>query len=324
MKIFVTGGTGYLGRALTIALTEQGYHVHLLARDPENIDSFNSNRIKVFKGDLLNPKSIEKAMTGCDFVFHLAAFTDLRCETVGPFHDVNVLGTLNMLKAAKQLEIKRFVFTSSLSVYGPSNGKGPINEKQPRVCSYKNDYELTKAMAEELVLKENSENFQTLVLNVSRIYGPGVKNFSNGVNKFIEMIKTKKNLIFPNKLKVTANYVFIDNVVHAHVNCIHYGNSGEKYIVGGVNCSYKKLIKSIKQVSKSPCKIITLNYTVVQKTIEVYSFVSHLLRIPNKLTPTILDSLFTNRIATSRKAVKELHYEVTSLEQGLRKTLASM
>lgn len=322
MKVFVTGATGYLGRYLVVKLANLGYIVHALVRDPEKSVLNPHENIKIFQGDLSDEMSINRAMQGCENVFHLAAFTDLKCTQIDKFHEVNVVGTRNVLLAARENGIKRFVFTSSLSVFGPSNGKFPITEKQPRLCSFQNDYELTKAMAEDLVLKENKNGMQTIVLNVSRIYGPGDPGFSNGVNKFIEIIMNKKRLFFPSRIWVETNYVFIEDVVQAHINALQLGTSGEKYIVGGINSTYSQFISTIKQISKSSCKVIKINYQLIKALLGINRLFMMVLGRRNIISPPVLDSLFTNRKASSQKGVTQLKYRVTSLAAGVEKTVS--
>ena len=107
MKVFITGATGYIGHQLTKSLSNQNHEISILVRDPLSERIPKTKNITIHKGDLCDYNSIYKAMNGCDYVFHAAAFTDLKCTTVNKFYDTNVVGTENILKSAINLNIKK-------------------------------------------------------------------------------------------------------------------------------------------------------------------------------------------------------------------------
>ena len=185
MKALLTGATGYIGHQLALKLASENFIVHALVRNPKSDKIPRHKNIIVCKGNICDYESIEKAMAGCDYVFHTAAFTNLKCKTIDNFYNVNVNGTKNVLKAALNHKIKKVIYTSTLSVYGPSYKMVPITETQPRLSSYANDYELTKSMSEESVLEYVKKGLSCVILNLTRVYGPGLNTFSNGVNRLI-------------------------------------------------------------------------------------------------------------------------------------------
>ena len=167
MKVFITGATGYIGHQLTRSLSNQNHEISILVRDPLSERIPKTKNITIHQGDLCDYDSIYKAMNGCDYVFHAAAFTDLKCTTVNKFYDTNVVGTENILKSAINLNIKKLIYTSTLSVFGPALYHVPLTEKQPRLNSINNDYELTKTMSEELVKAYVNKGLSCCILNVS-------------------------------------------------------------------------------------------------------------------------------------------------------------
>jgi len=321
MNVFVTGATGYIGHQLALKLASENLKVHILVRDLNSDKIPNHKNIRVFEGDLCNYETIIKAMTGCDHVFHTAAYTNLKCKHIDKFYDGNVVGTQNVLEAAFFLQVKKVIYTSTLAVYGPSFQAVPITETQPRLVSFANDYELTKSMSEEVVLEYVKKGLSCVILNLTRVYGPGLNTYSNGVNKLISKI-TKDDILFvPSKLDIVSNYVFIDDVVNAHLLAIRSGKSGEKYIIGGENINYQKLFDNIKDLTNSRIKILKVNYALIKGIITLISGINSLIRFGFALTPKVLDSLFTNRSASSLKAISQLHYEITPFHKGLDKTI---
>lgn len=321
MKAFITGATGYIGQQLSMKLAKQNFIVHALVRDLDSDKVPKHNNIIPFKGDICNLDSIQKAITNCDYVFHTAAFTDLKCSKIDNFYRTNVVGTINVLQASLDENIKKVVYTSSLSVFGPALYHTPITEDQPRLVSYSNDYELTKKMSEEEVLKFVKKGLDCTILNVTRVYGPGLKTFSNGVNTIITKIMRDKTLYVPSKLKVEANYVYIDDVVNAQLLAAEKGVNGENYIIGGENIDYDGLFKKIKTLTKSNISIIKVNYNFIKIAIGIISNLNSLLGFSSPLTPKVLESLFTNRPATSKKAISSLNYKITPLHRGLDQTI---
>lgn len=321
MKALLTGATGYVGHQLALKLASQDYKVHALVRDPNSSNVPKHKNIIVFQGDICEYTSVLRAMEGCDYVFHTAAYTNLKCKNIANFYNCNVLGTENVLKAAFQFKIKRVIYTSTLSVFGPSYKEVPITELQPRLTTYANDYELTKSMSEELVLDYVNKGLSCVILNLTRVYGPGLNTFSNGVNRLVTMISKKNILVVPSRLNVVSNYVYIDDIVAAHLSAICNGKSGEKYIIGGENMKYNELFHKIKVQAKSQIKILKVNYGLIKTAILINSIFNRLLGFGFALTPKVLDSLFTNRSSSSEKAMAQLNYKITPFSTGLDCTI---
>ena len=321
MKVLVTGATGYVGHQLAKQLAEIGHNVVALVRDVNSPKIPKHQNIIPVKGDICDYQSVVHAIEGCDYVFHTAAFTNLKCQKIDNFYNTNVLGTKNILEASLKAEVKKVIYTSTLSVYGPSYKNIPIQESQPRLVSYANDYELTKTMADELVVGYSKQGLSTAILNVSRVYGPGLDTFSNGVNRLMLKIMKSQLLVVPSKLNVMANYVFIDDVVSAHILAISDNSFTGNYIVGGENISYQKLFEAIKKLTKSRVKIIAVPYVFIKSFLFLLNGIRFFVGLSFVITPKLLDALFQNRVASSNRAVTELGYAITPFKTGVERTI---
>jgi len=321
MKVLLTGATGYIGHQLALKLANDNFTVNALVRDLNSNNIPRHKNIIPFKGNICDYDSVKNAINDCDYVFHTAAYTDLKCNKIDKFYNTNVLGTTNIMKAALDKNIKKVIYTSTLSVFGPALYHVPITENQPRISSYSNDYELTKKMSEEVVLEYVKKGVSCSILNLSRVYGPGLNTYSNGVNKIISKIMNDKVLYVPDKLNVEANYVYVEDVLNAQLLALEKGLSGEKYIIGGENEDYMGLFSRIKNISKSKISIIKLNYNLIKNGLSFINGCNKLLGSQSLVTPKVLDSLFTNRSASSQKAVSELDYKITPLNEGLDCTI---
>jgi len=321
MKAFLTGSTGYIGHQLALKLANNNFEVNALVRDLDSKSIPKHKNIIPFRGNICDYESVKNALDKCDYVFHTAAYTDLKCNKIDNFYKTNVLGTKNVLRASLDKNIKKVVYTSTLSVFGPSIYHVPITEDQPRISSYKNDYELTKKMSEEVVLNYVNKGLSCSILNVSRVYGPGLNTYSNGVNKIISKIIKDKFLYVPDNLNIEANYVFINDVLNAQILALEKGLSGEKYIIGGENEDYNGLFNRIKSISKSKISILKINYNLLKNGVAFINGCNKLFGNQSALTPKVLDSLFTHRSASSQKAVSQLNYRITPLDVGLEHTI---
>src|ERR1700691_2971060 len=127
MKAFVSGATGFLGSHVARVLAEQGAQLRLLVRpasDLRNIQGLDADRVQ---GDLRDAASIEKALAGCDVVFHVAADYRLWVRDPAEMYRSNVEGTRSLLEAARKLGVRRVVYTSSVATMGFAAGLNHSN-----------------------------------------------------------------------------------------------------------------------------------------------------------------------------------------------------
>jgi nucleoside-diphosphate-sugar epimerase len=159
-KVFVTGGSGFVGKNLIPLLIQKGYSVNALARSKKAIEQVEKLGATAVTGDMNDVVAIAGGMENCDTIFHLAASTDT-FATADELYDLNVLATSLLLKAAKKADIKNFVYLGAASVV--INGKPLKNADENFVSDNLLDgYSRTKLEAENLVLAENSKKFKTI------------------------------------------------------------------------------------------------------------------------------------------------------------------
>tara|TARA_B100000029_G_scaffold510731_1_gene602912 strand:+ start:4321 stop:5271 length:951 start_codon:yes stop_codon:yes gene_type:complete len=178
MKAFVTGGMGFLGAHLVSGLLRQGHHVHVFDQGlASTIDNSSPEGCVIVRGDLLDANSIRAAVSAAnpDVVFHLAAVVNLdrSLDIADACMRVNVLGTLNLLRALEEHSLESFVLPSSVEVYG--NGAIPFSEEQ--AAAPPSPYAVSKLAAEQLALSlYRSKGFPAVVVRIATAYGPGQPN----------------------------------------------------------------------------------------------------------------------------------------------------
>lgn len=320
MKILITGATGYIGYKLALEAARRNYTVHILVRDLQSpLLPIHPNIIK-FKGDITDKRSVMAAMQGCTKVMHAAAIAKLSAKDNGIFYSVNVEGTRNMLEAALALGVKRFVFTSSGAVIGPS-GKYPMSENDPRIVAFENDYEISKHWAEELVKEYSRKGLFATIVAAPRVYGPGHECNGNTMNALLKTILSMRIAFVPSCDKVVANYAFVDDVVNGHFLAMEKGLGGEKYILGGENLSYRSFFQTIKQQAGKQIRLIRIPTFLLRLWSLLYMTVCNLIGKETHLSPRVVDRLAQNRALSCEKAIRQLGYSVTPFAEGMQKTI---
>jgi nucleoside-diphosphate-sugar epimerase len=320
MKILITGATGYIGYKLAMEAAKRDYTVHILVRDLQSPHLPVHPNIIKFKGDITDQASVLVAMEGCSKVMHAAAIAKLSAKDNSIFYSVNVEGTRNMLEAALALNVKRFVFTSSGAVIGPS-GKYPMNENDPRIAAFENDYEISKHWAEELVKEYCRRGLFAVIVAAPRVYGPGHECNGNTMNILLKNILSMRLAFVPSCDNVVANYAFVDDVVNGHFLAMEKGLGGEKYILGGENLSYRSFFQTIKENANKKIRLIRIPKFLLKMWSFLYMCICGLLKKETHISPRVVDRLAQNRALSCEKAIRQLGYSITPFSEGIQKTI---
>lgn len=317
MKIFMTGASGFIGSHLLQKLLEDGHTVNALYR---TLPSHNiPGNLHCFKGDVQNIQSVKEAMNGCQVVYHTAALAKMWTTNKEDFYTANVQGTADVLEAALQCNIKKVVFTSSCGVIGPSLLQ-PMTENDPRIISFRLDYERSKHMAEIVCHEYVQKGLNVVIVNPSRVFGSS-NNTANGFDKMIRSYISGKWHFMPGDATKIANYAYVHDVVKGHLLAMHYGKTGERYILGGENLSYTELFNKIKKVTGLQYRLLQLPFYVIKLLSYIQLTAYYLTGKHPTLTPPIVDRLKYNSIISCDKAKEQLGYIITPFEEALSKSL---
>ena len=226
-NVFVTGSTGFIGTKLVDELVRKGHTVHALSRSTSNRSGLDHERIKIVEGDIMDRPSLERGMKGCTQVYHLAAYAKNWAPDKKIFYEMNVDGMRNVFEAAKSTGIQRVVFTSTIVSFGPTKPGVVGDEAMPRITQhYYTEYEETKAIAEREALKYAAEGFPVVIVNPTRVYGPGKLTEGNSVSLMIDQYDRGKVPVLLNKGMNVGNYVFVDDLVRGQILAMEKGKVG--------------------------------------------------------------------------------------------------
>jgi len=232
LKAFVTGATGFLGNHVARALAAEGAELRLLVRpssDLHNIENLSAERVT---GDLRDPASIEKALSGCEVVFHVAADYRLWVRNPEQMYRSNVEGTRTLLEAARRQGVRRVVYTSSVATMGfASNGRASehlTDEESPvSLDDMIGHYKRSKFMAERVAVDAAKSGLDVVIVNPTTPVGErDVKPTPTG-RIVLDFLKGK----FPAYVETGLNLVDATECARGHIQALEKGKTGERYIL---------------------------------------------------------------------------------------------
>jgi NAD+-dependent farnesol dehydrogenase len=321
MKVFITGGTGFIGTRLTEKLISEEHNVTLLVRNPSRAVFKEMDKTSLVIGDLSDKEALKKGMKDCDWVFHMAAFTKPWAKDPSTVFMTNVTGTVNVIDTALECKVKKVIITSTGGTMGYSNDGKPVDESANPAPEYNTLYEKTKAEAEKIALEYTKKGLDLVIVNPTRVYGPGKLTKSNSLTRIIRLYISGLWRIIPGNGESVGNYVFIDDIIEGHILAARYGRSGERYILGGENLSFRDLIKIIGESAGKKRIVFNLPLVVMKRIVKLIMLFSKITGTPPVITMDWLDKYMNNWIISSDKAAKELGYKVTPFREGVSKTI---
>jgi nucleoside-diphosphate-sugar epimerase len=233
----------------------------------------------------------------------------------------NVTGTINVIEAAKEQSVKRVIITSTAGTLGYSFNGIPVDETVTDNPHYNTEYERTKAFSEKAALDYNSDDFEVVAVNPTRVFGPGKITLSNSVTRIIKLYGKGLWRIIPGDGKAIGNYVFIDDVVRGHILAARYGKGGERYLLGGENISYNDFFDTLGDLFNRKRKLVRIKEPSLKRIVKMAGVYSRLTNKPAFITEEWIDKYLRNWIVSSNKARTQLNYEITPFREAAGKTI---
>lgn len=247
MKALVTGGTGFVGAAVTRELLASGFKVRALTRAGSDTSNLSGLDVEIVHGDLCSGEGVPTAVTGCTVLFHVAADYRLWVPDPDVMFATNVVGTGQLMRAAMAAGVERIVYTSSVSAVGlPADGT-PGDETTPvRESDMIGPYKLSKYQAEQVVMQmARDQACPVVTVNPSTPVGPGdIKPTPTG-----RVIDDAIRGRMPAFVDTGLNIVHVQDVARGHLLALEQGVTGERYILGGDNLSLREMLVEVAQLA---------------------------------------------------------------------------
>ena len=313
--LLITGGDGLLGSNLVRELLARGYLVRVLVQKGSQSRTLDGLEIERIEGDILDKSSILEALQGCEAIIHVAALTNVWPSRGEMYHRVNVEGTRNMVEAALEVQVQRFVHVGSASSFYFGTKEQPGSEGKVREKNtYGLDYIDTKTAGQQVVLNAvKNQGLPGLVVNPTFMLGAYDSKPSSGA-----MIVAIANGKVPGFTKGGKNWVHVRDVAVGICLALEKGRLGECYIMGHENLSYQEAItRMAKALGKKPPKILLPNFVV-----KLFGALGSAIGTITGSTPAM--SYPMARVAcdghyfSPAKAVKELGMPQTPIEEAAK------
>ena len=324
MVVFVTGATGFLGSHVARALAEQGADLRLLVRPTSNLKNLQGllsqgKSAETATGDLRDPASLEKAMAGCDTVFHVAADYRLWVRDPGEMYRSNVDGTRALLEAARKSGVRRMVYTSSVATMGFTKNGYPADEDSPvALADMIGHYKRSKFMAEQVALEAGRSGMHVVTVNPTTPVGEqDVKPTPTG-RIVLDFLKRK----FPAYVETGLNLVDATVCAQGHIAALEKGKPGERYILGGENLTLKQILDKLGRITGLSSPKIKLPYFFAFATGVIDEAVTgRLLKREPRATIDTVRMGKKKMFASSDKAERELGWKIVPVEGALRRAV---
>ena len=320
MRIFLTGGTGFIGGEVARRLRERGDDVVALVRTPAKATHLSALGCELVAGDLSDTAAIRTGVQAADAVIHAAAVYEvgIPVSARAAMTDANVGGTERVLTAALEAGVKRAVYVSTVAVFG--NTKGAVADEQwtRATDGFTSAYEQTKVEAHHVAQGLVAKGLPLVTVQPGVVYGPGDTSEMGGI--FERHLAGKLPLVpFPG-MGITP--VHRDDVVTGVLLALDHGRVGESYVLAGETTTMGELVGALAEVSgKKPPRGAAPTWLI--KALAPFGrFVGPLMGFPPNMKELITSSDGVTFWARSDKAQRELGWSYRPLPEGLATLIA--
>ncbi|MGD2059540.1 MAG: SDR family NAD(P)-dependent oxidoreductase [Acidimicrobiia bacterium] len=313
MKVAVTGGSGVVGKAVIRHLVAAGHDVRALARSTASAAVVEELAARPVAGTVLDGRSLEALVEGCDWVFHVAGVNEMCLIDPSPMWEVNVDGTMHVLEACHRAGVGRLIHTSSAVTIGEEQGTIGTETSRHR-GQFQSEYERSKTVAERLVL-DRAHDLEVVAVNPSSVQGPGR---SSGTGALLLAI-ARGNL--PVLVDTTLSIVDIDDCARGHLLAAERGEPGERYILSGPVITVREGVASMNRILGRHTRPWFLRPRVIEVAAPIAEGLARALGRPPLLCPESARVLLSGHHYSGDKATRELGLDYTSLEETLSRTI---
>ena len=314
MKVLVTGPDGVLGSNLVRELLSRDYEVIAMSENGKKSPTIDNLNITKIGGNLLNPKDVEAAIDGVDYVIHCAASTAMwpaRSEIV---NRVNIDGTLTVINACLKHKVKRLIYIGTANSFGSGTKLNPGTEKNAYEGErYGLDYMDSKYKAQVLVQKAvRDKGLDAIVINPTFMIGPYDSKPSSG-----QMILSVHSRKVPGYSLGGKNFVAVKDVAFAIANALTQGRKGECYIVSNENLTYKEAFDKIASTIGGKMVTRKLSSFTITSFGKINSFFAKIFGYSPQVTTELAIIATEEHYYSGEKARRELGLPQTPIETAI-------
>jgi len=314
----VTGATGFVGNNLVRHLLSLGRKVRVLVRQPDK-KSLCGLDIESIVGDVLQPESLHRAMTGVSTVFHLAGAISIEGQQDAVIRQVNVEGTTNVVDACLQSDVERLVHFSSIHALSYLPKDQPVDETRPLALDPAKHlaYDQSKAAGEQKVLAGIQSGLNAVILNPVGIFGPHDFGPSPGGEFLLQLMRRK----LPGLVQAGYYWVDVRDVAMAAVAAETKGRCGERYILPGQYGTFKSIAGWVHEISGARPPLLNVPIWMAKMSAPLVVWYSRRLGIRPLVTPEAIEIVGCHQNISTRKAAVELGFQTRPLQETIADTV---
>ncbi|HEX3737148.1 MAG TPA: NAD-dependent epimerase/dehydratase family protein [Solirubrobacterales bacterium] len=318
MKVFVTGGTGFIGGALVRQLRARGDDVVALVRTRSKATALEELGCTLVAGDLNDEPAIRSGMEGCDAAIHAAAVYEVGIPAGErrSMREANVGGTERVLGAALEAKIAKVVYVSTVGIFGNTNGQ-IVDESYEHQGEFLSEYEKTKWEAHQVAKRLIGEGLPCVIVQPGGVYGPGD---TSSVGALLDQFLSGKMPLIPfPDLGMCLSHV--EDIAGGIILALDKGTAGETYIISGPATTVREAIGVVAAETGRKAPRHALPTGLMKMLMPIGPLVGKVMGQPPNLRELIASADGVTFWADHEKATRELGYRPRGLEEGLRATL---
>ena len=321
MKTLITGGNGFVGSALAQKLIETGEEVRVTIRQGSTTRNIDGLEVEKVYADVRDEHAIQRALKGCQRLYHTAALYKVWLPDEKELHAVNVNGTEIVMREALRQGVEKVVLTSSIAALGITENGEPSHEDVPfNLWDTKLPYEVSKYKSEEAARQLVLQGLPLVIVRPSLVLGE--RDFYPTPSGQLVLDVLHRRYLF--YLEGGINLVDINDVTAGHRAAMERGKIGESYNLGNNhnNISLQELFSAIAEVGRVTAPRFKIPYAAAQAYANFSLLVAnHVTHKPPLLAPGALQVLHLFKKMDSTKAIKELGLPQTPLRETIRRTV---
>ncbi len=318
MRVFLTGATGFVGSHVAQVYASQGAHLSLLTRSTSNLATLTKlpTSTEQIIGDLRNPEPLRSALSGCDAVIHVAADYRLWVPDPDAMYKANVNGTRELLKIAREQNIPKVVYTSSVATMGFGHDGTIVDEQTPVSLAHMiGHYKRSKFLAEQVAIDAARAGQHVIILNPTTPIGSEDRKPTPTGRIIVDFL----NRNFPAYVDTGLNLVDVEEVARMHLVALTRGTPGERYILGGENLTLKQILDRMSAITGLPSPKHKVPHSIAM----AFAFFDETLtgKLRGKEPRATVEAVRMGRkmmFASSAKAERDLGFEVRPVYHALR------
>ncbi len=317
--ILVTGGTGHIGSTLVRELLSRGEKVRILILPGEDCAGIDGLQVERMEGNVLDPVSIASAMTGVDIVYHLAGVISIMPGRNEMMRAVNVKGTINVARAAREAGVRKLVYTSSIHALGrPPHGTMITEDTGFDPENPAGEYDRTKAEATLAVLEEVEKGLDAVVVCPTGVVGPHDFRESE-MGHLVRAWMKKRPHVF---VDGWFDWVDVRDACRGMILAAEKGRKGETYILAGERVHLAELLKLVQDSSGIRTPAVCIPTFVALCAAPFTALYSRLTRTRPTFTSYSLETIQSNSLISHEKAARELGYKPRPIAETVRDTVS--